>query len=80
MRAPVGIVGILICVIVLLRLRSRNLPCLTDRAIRSFAGIGSFAVAFFAIAADQSAFVKNLLVFYKPTGALCGETTVAILL
>ena len=44
------------------------------------AGIGSFAVAFFAIAADQSAFVKNLLVFYKPTGALSGETTVAILL
>jgi hypothetical protein len=44
------------------------------------AGIGSFAVAFFAIAADKSAFVKNLFVFYKPTGALSGETTVAILL
>jgi hypothetical protein len=44
------------------------------------AGIGSFAVAFFAIAADKSSFVKNLFVFYKPTGALSGETTVAILL
>jgi predicted exporter len=44
------------------------------------AGIGSFAVAVFAIAADKSAFVKNLFVFYKPTGALSGETTVAILL
>jgi hypothetical protein len=44
------------------------------------AGIGSLAIAFFAIAADQFAFVKNLLVFYKPTGALSGETTVAILL
>jgi hypothetical protein len=44
------------------------------------AGIGSFLVAFFAIAADKSAFAKNLFVFYKPTGALSGETTVAILL
>ena len=44
------------------------------------AGIGSFAVAFFAIAADKSAFFKNLLVFYKPTGALSGETTAAVLL
>jgi len=44
------------------------------------AGIGSFAVAIFAIAADKSPFVKNLFVFYKPTGALSGETTVAILL
>jgi len=44
------------------------------------AGIGSFAVALFAIAADKSAFVKNLFVFYKPTGALSGETSVAILL
>jgi hypothetical protein len=44
------------------------------------AGIGSFAVAFLAIAADKSAFVKNLFVFYKPTGALSGVTTVAVLL
>jgi hypothetical protein len=42
------------------------------------AGIGSFAVALFAIAADKSSFVKDLFVFYKPTGALSGETTVAI--
>ena len=44
------------------------------------AGVGSFAVALFAIATDKSAFVKDLFVFYKPTGALSGETTVAILL
>jgi hypothetical protein len=44
------------------------------------AGIGSFAVAILAIAADKSALVKNLFVFYKPTGVLSGETTVAILL
>jgi hypothetical protein len=43
------------------------------------AGIGSFAIALFAIAADKSAFVKDLLVFYKPTGVLSGETTVAVL-
>jgi len=45
------------------------------------AGIGSFAVAFFAIAADKSALMKNLFVFYKPTGALWrnhrGHSTVA---
>jgi hypothetical protein len=44
------------------------------------AGIGSLAVALFAIAADKSSAVKNLFVFYKPTGALSGETTVAVLL
>jgi hypothetical protein len=44
------------------------------------AGIGSLAIALFAIAADKSAFVKDLFVFYRPTGALSGETTVAILL
>jgi hypothetical protein len=44
------------------------------------AGIGSFAIAIFAIAADKSAFVKDLFVFYKPTGALSGETTAAVLL
>ncbi|MGA3346711.1 MAG: hypothetical protein ABSC76_17790 [Terracidiphilus sp.] len=44
------------------------------------AGIGSFAIAIFSIAADKSAVVKDLFVFYKPTGALSGETTVAILL
>jgi hypothetical protein len=44
------------------------------------AGIGSLAVAFLPIAADKSSFVKSLLIFYKPAGALSGETTVAILL
>jgi hypothetical protein len=44
------------------------------------AGIGAFALAVLAIAADKSASVKSLLVFYKPTGALSGVTTAAILL
>jgi hypothetical protein len=41
--------------------------------------IGSFAIAIFAIAADKSPFVKTLFVFYKPTGQLSGETTLAVL-
>ena len=44
------------------------------------ASIGSIAVALFAVAADKSANAKDLFVFYKPTGALSGETTVAVLL
>lgn len=59
---------------------SAGLPNGSGAAAILSAGIGSFAVAFFAIAADKSALVKNLFVFYKPTGALSGETTVAILL
>ena len=43
------------------------------------AGIGSFMVGFLAIAADKSAYIKSLFVFYKPTGPLSGVTTDAIL-
>jgi hypothetical protein len=43
------------------------------------AGIGCFALALLAIAADNSLSLKALLVFYKPTGVLSGVTTVAIL-
>ena len=42
-------------------------------------GIGSFMVAFFAILADKSTAIKSLMIFYKPTGALSGVTTCAIL-
>ena len=44
------------------------------------AGIGSFALAVLALAADKSPALKSSLVFYKPTGPLSGVTTVAILL
>jgi len=60
--------------------QTAGLPNGSGAAAILSAGIGSFAVAFFAVAADKAAFVKNLFVFYKPTGALSGETTVAILL
>ena len=43
------------------------------------AGIGSLAVALLTIVADQFAIVKNLFSIYKPTGALAGVTTLAIL-
>lgn len=42
------------------------------------AGIGSLALAVLAVVADKSPAVKSVLVFYKPTGALSGVTTVAI--
>jgi hypothetical protein len=44
------------------------------------AGIGSIRGCNLRDCRRQIAFVKNLFVFYKPTGALSGETTVAILL
>jgi hypothetical protein len=42
------------------------------------AGLGSFAFAILAFAGDKSAAIKNTLVFYKPTGALSGVSTVAL--
>ncbi|MGA2170925.1 MAG: hypothetical protein ABSG62_22295 [Terracidiphilus sp.] len=62
---------------------SPNVPAITNgsgaAAILS-AGIGAFALAVLAFAGDKSATVKSILVFYKPTGALSGVTTTAILI
>jgi hypothetical protein len=44
------------------------------------AGLGCFAVGATAVLADKSLAVKRALIFYKPTGALSGVTTTAILL
>ena len=44
------------------------------------AGIGAFLLAVFAISADQSAAIKSLMIFWKPTGPLSGVTTSAIVL
>lgn len=41
------------------------------------AGLGCFALAVLAIAADHLAYLRRLLSFYGPTGALSGVTTVA---
>ena len=44
------------------------------------AGIGAFLIAVFAILADQSAAIKSMMIFWKPTGPLSGVTTCAIVL
>jgi hypothetical protein len=43
------------------------------------AGAGCFVLALLALAVDESAWVKGMLNFYKPTGPLSGVTTTAIL-
>jgi hypothetical protein len=42
------------------------------------AGIGCFAIGLFALAGDASPAVASFFTFYKPTGALSGVTTSAI--
>ncbi|MDX8450458.1 hypothetical protein [Mesorhizobium captivum] len=44
------------------------------------AGIGCAAIGILALAGDASTAIKSLLTFYKPTGALSGVTTVAIII
>lgn len=44
------------------------------------AGVGSFVLAVLAIAADHVASIKDLMIFYKPTGPLSGVTTSAIII
>jgi len=44
------------------------------------AGVGCFAIGLIAVIADKMPSVKRALVFYKPTGALSGVTTAAILI
>lgn len=43
------------------------------------AGFGSFVLAVVAVAADQSAAIKSMMNFYRPTGPLSGVTTIAVL-
>ena len=59
---------------------SKVIPNGSGAAAILSASVGSLAVALFSIAADKSVHLKNLLVFYKPTGPLSGVTTAAILL
>ncbi len=62
---------------------SSNTPARTNgsgaAAILS-AGVGVFALAVLAIAADKSPHIARSLIFYKPTGPLSGVTTAAILI
>ncbi|MDX8482165.1 hypothetical protein RFN28_27450 [Mesorhizobium sp. VK24D] len=43
------------------------------------AGIGCAAIGILALAGDASKAINGLLTFYKPSGALSGVTTVAII-
>ncbi len=56
-----------------------SLPNGSGAAAILAAGIGSFMLALLAIAADNSASLKSLLNFYKPSGPLSGVTTTAVL-
>ena len=62
---------------------SRMVPAITNgsgTAALLAAGVGSFAMATLACAADKSPAVKSSLIFYIPTGPLSGVTTLAILI
>jgi hypothetical protein len=65
------------------RVSPSDSPALTNgsgaAAILS-AGIGSFAIAVLSLAGDKSASLKNSLIFYKPTGALSGVTTLGVVI
>ncbi|HEY1253621.1 MAG TPA: hypothetical protein VGF01_02430 [Terracidiphilus sp.] len=57
---------------------SSSMPSGPGAAAILATGIGSFALAVLTVAADKSVPVKNLSAIYKPTGALSGVTTAAI--
>ncbi len=55
-----------------------GLPNGSGAAALVAAGVGSIVLALLAIMADHISAIKNLMVFYKPTGPLSGVTTSAI--
>jgi hypothetical protein len=57
---------------------AKALPNGSGAAAVLAAGLGAFALAVFAIAADHITWFQKLMVFYKPTGPLSGVTTCAI--
>ena len=57
----------------------RNFPNGGGAAAVLAAGIGSFAVALFALLGDKITSFKTMMIFWKPTGPLSGVTTCAIL-
>ena len=59
---------------------SSSIPNGSGAAALLAAAIGSFALSVLAIAGDKSPAIKTAFTFYRPTGALSGVSTVAILL
>jgi hypothetical protein len=57
---------------------SNTLPNGPGAAALLSAGLGSFALGIVSLIADKSAPFKSALNFYRPSGPLSGETTLAV--
>lgn len=57
-----------------------ELPNGSGAAALLAAGIGAFALSVLAIATDQIGWMKQPMVFYRPTGPLSGVTTSVIVI
>jgi len=57
---------------------TRSLPNGAGAAATLAAGIGAVVLGVLTLAGDKSPAIKNALIFYRPTGALSGVTTVTI--
>lgn len=57
---------------------TRSLPNGAGAAATLAAGVGSAVLGVLTLAGDKSPAIKNALIFYRPTGALSGVTTVTI--
>jgi len=60
--------------------KNTDLPSGPAAAALLAAGVGSAALGLLAVAADASVPLSDSMTFYRPTGALSGVTTTAILL
>jgi hypothetical protein len=57
---------------------SRSLPNGAGAAATLAAGVGAAVLGLLTLAGDKSPSIKNALIFYRPTGALSGVTTMSI--
>ncbi|SDG00430.1 hypothetical protein [Terriglobus roseus] len=57
---------------------TRSLPNGAGAAATLAAGVGAAVLGVLTLAGDKSPAIKNALIFYRPTGALSGVTTVTI--
>ena len=57
---------------------TRSLPNGAGAAATLAAGVGSAVLGALTLAGDKSPAIRNALIFYRPTGALSGVSTVTI--
>lgn len=57
---------------------TRSLPNGAGAAATLAAGVGAAVLGVLTLSGDKSPAIKNALIFYRPTGALSGVTTVTI--